>query len=196
MVCHQSYKQNTFTEETQWRESRLQRSKWFVMQRVLILRLWGLTRFLTFRPQLSILQNLPPSIFWVNLHWAFTDFHRCYLVFDLLTGGDMRYQLSNIGRTFTEKEARFYLASILLIVNHVRRLSIFAHFKPYLLYFHGYRSFTLPNFCSLLYEHHLQLHEHDIIHRDIKPENIMLDSQGFCVLTDFGISHALNSSKQ
>ena len=31
MVCHKSYKQNTFTEETQWGESRLQRSKWFVM---------------------------------------------------------------------------------------------------------------------------------------------------------------------
>jgi len=68
---------------------------------------------------MRILSRLPESHLWTYLHWAFTDQRQCYLVVDLVSGGDMRYHLQHLGRTFTEKEARFYLASLLLIVTQV-----------------------------------------------------------------------------
>ena len=32
------------------------------------------------------------------------------------------------------------------------------------------------------------MHQQRFIHRDVKPENILVDSEGFCILSDFGIS--------
>lgn len=34
------------------------------------------------------------------------------------------------------------------------------------------------------------LHNHGILHRDIKPENIVLDSDGYCRVTDLGVARA------
>ena len=36
------------------------------------------------------------------------------------------------------------------------------------------------------------IHENGIIHRDVKPENLILDSNGYIRLTDFGISRVWN----
>lgn len=46
--------------------------------------------------------------FIVNMHYSFQDVHNLYLVMDLLTGGDMRYHLSNMNRKklkFTEEQS-------------------------------------------------------------------------------------------
>ena len=38
------------------------------------------------------------------------------------------------------------------------------------------------------------LHAHRIIFRDIKPENLVLDSDGYCVIIDFGFAKQLQNS--
>ena len=51
---------------------------------------------------------------WVSaLHGAFQDENHCYLVCDLLPGGDLRYRLERTG-PLEEEEARFYVASVAL----------------------------------------------------------------------------------
>ena len=47
------------------------------------------------------------SPFIVNMHMAFQDYDNLYLVMDLLTGGDLRYQICKY-RKFTEEQTSIY----------------------------------------------------------------------------------------
>ena len=87
--------------------------------------------------------------FIVNMHFAFQDFSRLYLVMDLLSGGDLRYHIAK-KKTFSEQETKFFIANLILSLEYI--------------------------------------HNQKIIHRDVKPENLVLDSNGYVRLTDFGVA--------
>ena len=46
--------------------------------------------------------------FIVNMYYSFQDFENLYLVLDLLTGGDLRYQLSRTRRFSEEQTSMFH----------------------------------------------------------------------------------------
>ncbi|KAN0004451.1 hypothetical protein ACTFIZ_010616 [Dictyostelium cf. discoideum] len=87
--------------------------------------------------------------FIVNLHYAFQNEKKLYLVMDFINGGQLFYHLQKEA-IFSEDQVRFYMAELILALEH--------------------------------------LHDSNIVHRDLKPENILLDSQGHCILTDFGLA--------
>lgn len=61
--------------------------------------------------------------FIVNMHMAFQDQHSLYLGMDYMTGGDLRFHMGK-GRGFTEEQARFLLAGIVLGLEYIHSLNI------------------------------------------------------------------------
>ena len=87
--------------------------------------------------------------FIINMHFSFQDNDNLYIAMDLLTGGDLRYQIC-MRKKFFEEQTKFFIACIILSLDYI--------------------------------------HTNNIIHRDLKPENLVLDSDGYMKLTDFGIA--------
>lgn len=71
------------------------------------------------RNVLSVLK----SPFVTNLKYALQDDDELHLVMDLMLGGDLKFHLINAGR-FTERQARFYAAEVLLGLEHVHENGI------------------------------------------------------------------------
>ena len=61
--------------------------------------------------------------FIVNMHFAFQDFSKLYLVMDLLTGGDLRYHIAK-KKTFTEQETKFFIANLILSLEYIHKQKI------------------------------------------------------------------------
>lgn len=61
--------------------------------------------------------------FIVNMYFAFQDFSNLYLVMDLLTGGDLRYQIAR-KKKFSEKETKFFIANITLALEYIHSKNI------------------------------------------------------------------------
>ena len=61
--------------------------------------------------------------FLVNMHFAFQDRENLYLGMDLLTGGDLRYHIART-KVFTEEQVKFFVAAILIGLEHVHACSI------------------------------------------------------------------------
>ena len=118
---------------------------------------------------LQVLRLAPPDKrrFVCQLHLAFQDDRFVYLVLDLCPGGDMRCNLNRtLGHRFSESVARFFAAQVFLALDACHKVTL-----------------ALPMPGS-----HLQMH---VLHRDCKPENIVMCSNGYIKLTDFGVAKAL-----
>ena len=61
--------------------------------------------------------------FIVNMHFAFQDFSKLYLVMDLLTGGDLRYHIAK-KKIFTEQETKFIIANLILSLEYIHNQKI------------------------------------------------------------------------
>lgn len=70
------------------------------------------------------------SKFVTNLKYAFHDHDTLYLILDLMEGGDLSWHLKK-RHTFTEDEARFYTAEIIMGLAHIHsRNMIYRDLKP------------------------------------------------------------------
>ncbi len=61
--------------------------------------------------------------FIINMHFSFQDNDHLYIAMDLLTGGDLRYQLC-LKKKFSEQETKFFLACIILSLEYIHSNNI------------------------------------------------------------------------
>lgn len=60
----------------------------------------------------------------VQMHHAFQDIDNCYVVMDLLLGGDLKFHLKKRSSGFQEDHVRFYVAGVLKSLSYLHSLSI------------------------------------------------------------------------
>jgi serine/threonine protein kinase len=61
----------------------------------------------------------------VNMHYAFQDQKNLYIIMDVCLGGDLHYQLSHSpSRCFSEEQAKFYVASIILCLDYMHSIGV------------------------------------------------------------------------
>ena len=61
----------------------------------------------------------------INLQYAFQDYNNLYLVLDLLTGGDLRYQIGHHRRQyFTEQQTKFFVSCIISALYYIHNKNI------------------------------------------------------------------------
>jgi len=93
-----------------------------------------------------------------NCHYGFLSEDAVYIVLDIAFGGDLRYALKNSGK----KDAK-------------TKLKVFDEYR-------------MKFYLSQVIEGLDYCHSKSILHRDIKPENMLIVTNGYLKLTDFGIS--------
>ena len=61
----------------------------------------------------------------INLQYAFQDYNNLYLVLDLLTGGDLRYQIGHHRRQyFSEQQTKFFVSCIISALYYIHNQNI------------------------------------------------------------------------
>jgi serine/threonine protein kinase len=68
--------------------------------------------------ELAALKQGGDHPFIIKLHSAFREYSTCYLVLDLLVGGDIRYQLRNF-QLFQEHHVAYFISCIGLALHHI-----------------------------------------------------------------------------
>ena len=61
--------------------------------------------------------------FIINMHFSFQDNDHLYIAMDLLTGGDLRYQICK-KKKFSEQETKFFIACIILSIEYIHTNNI------------------------------------------------------------------------
>ena len=80
--------------------------------------------------ELRLLQNLKHP-FIVNMQYGFQERDSLYLVTDFMPGGDLRYHLIKKHKKFSEKEAQFILACLILALEYLHNNGvIFRDLRP------------------------------------------------------------------
>ncbi|GLD93470.1 hypothetical protein PINS_up002062 [Pythium insidiosum] len=74
----------------------------------------------------NLLASLHTSPYVVRMHHAFQDSENCYVVMDLLLGGDLKFHVNKTFKTGlkTENDIRFYVAGVLLALRDLHRNNI------------------------------------------------------------------------
>ena len=116
----------------------------------------------------KILQCSLDSPFLVGLKFSFQTDSDLYLITDFKSGGELFWHLQRETR-FPEERAKFYIAELILALEHLHKYNIVYRcvFPP--------RSFSKYSYVQ---------------NSDLKPENILLDATGHVALCDFGLSKA------
>ena len=117
----------------------------------------------------KILQCSLESPFLVGLKFSFQTDADLYLVTDFKSGGELFWHLQRETR-FPEERAKFYIAELILALEHLHKYNIVYRCVFSLLSIFIYYLFFGNS--------------------DLKPENILLDATGHVALCDFGLSKA------
>jgi serine/threonine protein kinase len=117
----------------------------------------------------DILQCSLESPFLVGLKFSFQTEGDLFLVTDFKSGGELFWHLQRETK-FTEERARFYVAELVLALEHLHKYNIVYRWVRFL------GAITVLMLIILL--------------SDLKPENILLDATGHVALCDFGLSKA------
>ena len=97
----------------------------------------------------------------INLHYSFQDYDNLYFVLDLLTGGDLRYQLGRHPRRYyTEEQTKFFIACIVesLIYIHSKNI-IHRDIKPENLIFDDKGYLHITDFGIAKYSYNNNINE-------------------------------------
>ena len=116
----------------------------------------------------KILQCSLDSPFLVGLKFSFQTDSDLYLITDFKSGGELFWHLQRETR-FPEERAKFYIAELILALEHLHKYNIVYRFV-----------FPPRSFSKYSFVHN----------SDLKPENILLDATGHVALCDFGLSKA------
>ncbi len=95
---------------------------------------------------------------------------RVYFLLDVCLGGEL-FTILRSRRYFDEPTSKFYTACVGKL-----HPSPFSSLKPFI------------KSKKIIVEAFAYMHKLDIIYRDLKPENLVLDTQGYLKVTDFGFA--------